>query len=225
MHFINDKNKMLKSILYKSIYKPFTKKKKTKKREETNITQNASVLNNNIKQTTHHIKEKNSKIDKKNHSIFFRILPDRVVYRRKIKSMNDFSPDGLHNFVLSAESPIPSRSVAVLCPVRLMSSIAIEQNGNAELIAETRLGLGREIRGNFALLSESRRFNQRHLSPSLPRSKRLSKIADEAREKERFVHVIYPGKLACTEPLPTPSSTTRAPSAPRRGYRPFQFRS
>lgn len=26
----------------------------------------------------------------------------------------------------------------------------------------------------------------------LPRSKRLSKIADEAREKERFVHVIYP---------------------------------
>lgn len=100
---------------------------------------------------------------KKNHSIFFRILPDRAVYRRKIKSINDFSPDGLHNFVLSAEFPIPSRSVAVLCPVRLMSLIAIEQNGNAELIAETRLGLGREIRGNFALLSESRRFNQRHL--------------------------------------------------------------
>lgn len=59
-------------------------------------------------------------------------------------------------------------SVAVLCPVRLMSSIAIEQNGNAELIAEIRLGLGREIRGNFALLSESRRFNQRHLSPPPP---------------------------------------------------------
>lgn len=96
----------------------------------------------------------------------------------------------LHNFVPPAEFPISlAFRVAVLCPVRLMSSIAIEQNGNAELIAETRLGLGREIRGNFALLSESRRFNQRHLlSPPpcpAPRGKRLSKIADEAREKER----------------------------------------
>lgn len=96
----------------------------------------------------------------------------------------------LHNFVPPAEFPISlAFRVAVLCPVRLMSSIAIEQNGNAELIAETRLGLGREIRGNFALLSESRRFNQRHLLSPLPcpapRGKRLSKIADEAREKER----------------------------------------
>lgn len=106
------------------------------------------------------------------------------MYRRKIKSINDFSPDGLHNFVLSAEFPIPSRSVAVLCPVRLMSSIAIEQNGNAELIAETRLGLGREIRGNFALLSESRRFNQRHLFSPPPQQTAVENRWRSERERE-----------------------------------------
>lgn len=85
----------------------------------------------------------------------------------------------LHNFVPPAEFPISlAFRVAVLCPVRLMSSIAIEQNGNAELIAETRLGLGREIRGNFALLSESRRFNQRHLlsPPPLPSAARQTAV-------------------------------------------------
>ena len=87
------------------------------------------------------------------------------------------SPPGcLHNFVATAANPfqplrpsVPWYTLGRFCrccfkpdPSRGWCHRSLSSETAMQLIAETRLVLGREIRGNFALLSESRRFNQRH---------------------------------------------------------------